>query len=96
MARPGSLNPDYNENLFPDERSTFMHVFHDRRDEGRRHTPMTREPMSHRESAQLEHERLVESGRDPETQRDEWADKMMSAQDAEEGGLEQHRGRPRY
>jgi hypothetical protein len=93
MARPGSKNPDYNENLFPDERSTFMgersmgpershlarehgftesefgmfgdnpsesalagaheqehyynqgavdhvhQVFHDRRDEGRRHAP---------------------------------------------------------
>jgi hypothetical protein len=95
MAKPGSPNPDYDEKNFPDERSMFVHVFHDRRDEGRRNTP-SEYNLPAKERAQLEHERLVESGRDPETQRDDWADKMMSAQDAEEGGLEQQRGKPRY
>jgi hypothetical protein len=52
--------------------------------------------LPQKEQDQLYAEKLAESGRDPEYEHAEWADKMMRAQDAEEGGLEQHRGMPRY
>jgi hypothetical protein len=47
MARPGSKNPDYDEDMYPDEHSTFMHVFHDRRDEGRRTEPTSFQEDDH-------------------------------------------------
>lgn len=90
MARPGSLNPDYNENLFPDASSRFMHeptIFHDRRTEGRRHTPTEQRPYdTHAANWRQEaKERWEEEHPSEEEQRSEWADKMMRAQDAEDG-----------
>ena len=58
MARPGSVNPDYNEDLFPDDRSS--HLFHDRRDEGKRTTPISNDDIG---------EHLGFSGMDEETRR---------------------------
>jgi hypothetical protein len=52
--------------------------------------------LNAKERAQLEDERLTEMGRNPEYEQGEWADKMMRAQDAEEGDLEAKHGKPRW
>ena len=105
MARAGSLNPDYNEALFPDERSpaysyaadhahrvmrdnqasAIRDAFHDRRSEGRRHTPTWRSSMTMDDRNDEMRERFEEDHPSEERQHGEWADKMMRAQKAEEG-----------
>ena len=87
-------------------KSSVTDLFHDRRDEGRRHTPSesaaqewsrrTGNPSWHRDSPMWSAEsrrafaeddmrdREADEQYDREGDRDEWADKMMRAQDAEE------------
>jgi hypothetical protein len=46
---------------------------------------MSREPQTEADRRESHLESLREMGRDPEYEHAEWADKMMRAQDAEEG-----------